>query len=481
MDLKERLVFFLVGLFLLQLFSVANANLVFPVERKFKGSVENLAAIRDHDAQRRGRFLSAVDIPLGGNGRANSNGLYFTKIGLGSPAKDYYVQVDTGSDILWVNCVGCTTCPRKSGLGMDLTLYDPAQSTTSTLVGCNDDFCTSTYNGPISGCSKDMACPYSITYGDGSTTTGSYIKDYITFNRANGDLKTVPDNSTVIFGCGAKQSGTLSSGSEESLDGIIGLGQSNASVLSQLAAAGKVKRVFSHCLDSYNAGGVFAIGEVVQPKFNKTSLVPKMAHYNVNLKDLEVGGDSIQLPTDIFDLSSGREAIIDSGTTLAYLPATVYDQILEKVLAAQPGMKLYLVEEQFTCFRFDDNVDDGFPIVKFTFDEGLTLTTYPHDYLFLFKENMWCVGWQKSIAQSKDGQEIILLGDLVLSNKLVVYDLENMTIGWTDHNCSSSIKVKDDETGKVYAVSAHDLSSASTVIIGSVLTLLMMLITMLNS
>lgn len=25
--------------------------------------------------------------------------------------------------------------------------------------------------------------------------------------------------------------------------------------------------------------------------------------------------------------------------------------------------------------------------------------------------------------------------DLVLSNKLVVYDLENMVIGWTDYNC----------------------------------------------
>jgi len=23
---------------------------------------------------------------------------------------------------------------------------------------------------------------------------------------------------------------------------------------------------------------------------------------------------------------------------------------------------------------------------------------------------MWCVGWQKSMAQTKDGQEIILLG-----------------------------------------------------------------------
>ena len=27
------------------------------------------------------------------------------------------------------------------------------------------------------------------------------------------------------------------------------------------------------------------------------------------------------------------------------------------------------------------------------------------------------------------------LADLVLSNKLVVYDLENMVIGWTDYNC----------------------------------------------
>lgn len=27
------------------------------------------------------------------------------------------------------------------------------------------------------------------------------------------------------------------------------------------------------------------------------------------------------------------------------------------------------------------------------------------------------------------------IADLVLTNKLVVYDLENMTIGWADYNC----------------------------------------------
>lgn len=44
--------------------------------------------------------------------------LYFAKLRIGSPPKDYFVQVDTGSDILWVNCVECQKCPTKSDLGV---------------------------------------------------------------------------------------------------------------------------------------------------------------------------------------------------------------------------------------------------------------------------------------------------------------------------------------------------------------------------
>ncbi|KAK7295199.1 hypothetical protein RJT34_18104 [Clitoria ternatea] len=480
MDLRERLLLFHVGLLALQLCCVANANLVLPVERKFKGPLQSLADVKDHDARRRGRFLSAVDIPLGGNGRPSSTGLYYSKIGLGSPPKDFYVQVDTGSDVLWVNCAGCSSCPKKSGLGMDLTLYDPNGSKSSKLVPCDDNFCTSMYGGEISGCKQDMSCPYSITYGDGSTTTGSYVKDLVTYDRVNGNLQTTPDNSSVIFGCGTKQSGTLSASSDESLDGIMGFGQANSSVLSQLAANGKVKKIFSHCLDNIVGGGIFAIGEVVQPKYNKTSLVPRMAHYNVVLKDMEVGGDPIQLPTDIFGFSSGRGTIIDSGTTLAYLPPSVHDQIVEKVLSQQSELKLYLVEDQFTCFRYTDNLDDGFPVVKFVFEGGLSLSAYPHDYLFEFRDDMYCIGWQKSVSQTKDGNDLILLGDLVLSNKLVVYDLENMVIGWTEYNCSSSIKVKD-ESGSVYTVGAHDLSSASTMLSGRILIFFLLLVAMLST
>ncbi|XWS57264.1 hypothetical protein CRYUN_Cryun09bG0159400 [Craigia yunnanensis] len=100
---------------------------------------------------------------------------------------------------------------------------------------------------------------------------------------------------------------------------------------------------------------------------------------------------------------------------------------------------------------------------------------------FVLQEDVWCLGWQNSGTQSKDGKEMILLGDLVLSNKLVIYDIENQTIGWTEYNCSSSIKVMDEKSGMLYSVGAHDIGSASSLTIGGILTLLSVLVALLHS
>ncbi|KAJ4838776.1 hypothetical protein Tsubulata_033751 [Turnera subulata] len=462
---------------LLQLPS-SSANMVFRVQHKFAGRHRNLSEFRAHDAHRHARLLSAVDLPLGGNGHPAEAGLYFAKIGLGNPSKDYYVQVDTGSDILWVNCVNCDRCPKKSDLGMKLTLYDPGSSASSSRVTCADEFCTMTYNGEVSGCTKEEPCNYQVKYGDGSSTTGFFVRDTLQFDRVVGNYQTAAANGTVSFGCGAVQSGELGS-SSEALDGILGFGQSNSSVISQLASAGKVKRVFAHCLDNINGGGIFAIGEVVAPKVSTTPMVPNQQHYNVVMKEIEVGGNVIDLPTDSFDSGYHRGTIIDSGTTLTYLPEVVYDSIMSAIKSAQPGLALHTVETQFLCFQYSESVDDGFPVVKFHFEESLTLTVYPHDYLFQIKDDVWCFGWMNSGVQSKDGRDMTLLGDLVLSNKLVLYDLENQAIGWTEYNCSSSIKVKD-ESGKVYTVGAENISSASRLISGSSVTFLLLIFALLH-
>lgn len=53
------------------------------------------------------------------------------------------------------------------------------------------------------------------------------------------------------------------------------------------------------------------------------------------LKNIEVDGDVLQLPSDIFDSGNGKGTVIDSGTTLAYLPVIVYDQLIPKVFLSR--------------------------------------------------------------------------------------------------------------------------------------------------
>lgn len=55
--------------------SGVEGNLVFNVRRKFGGRESLLSSSRAHDVRRHGRILSAVDLPLGGNGHPSGTGL----------------------------------------------------------------------------------------------------------------------------------------------------------------------------------------------------------------------------------------------------------------------------------------------------------------------------------------------------------------------------------------------------------------------
>jgi len=432
---------------------------VLNVKYKYAGQERSLTQLKAHDSRRQLRILAGVDLPLGGSGRPDAVGLYYAKIGIGTPPKDYYMQVDTGSDIMWVNCIQCTECPKRSSLGIDLTLYNIEDSETGKLVPCNQEFCLEINGGPLTGCTANDSCPYLQIYEDGSSTAGIFVKDAVQYAQISGDLQTTSSNGSIIFGCGARQSGDLGSSHDEALDGILGFGKSNSSIISQLASSGQVKKIFAHCLDGVNGGGIFAIGHVVQPKVNMTPLVPNQPHYNVNMTSVQVGHIKLNISKEVFEAGDRKGTIIDSGTTLAYLPEMVYEPLVSKIISQQPDLKVQTIHDEYTCFQYSDSVDDGFPPVIFNFENSLSLKVYPHEYLFLF-EGLWCIGWQNNGVQSRDRMNLTLLGDLVLSNKLVLYDLENQAIGWTEYNCSSSITVKDEQTGTVHLVGYHTISSA---------------------
>ncbi|CAN1253259.1 Aspartic proteinase 36 [Linum perenne] len=341
----------------------APGNGVFSVKYRYAGMQRTLSDLKAHDDRRQLQILAGVDLPLGGTGRPNGVGLYYAKIGIGTPSNDYYVQVDTGSDIMWVNCIQCKECPRTSSLGIDLTLYDINQSASGSLVTCDKEFCSEVNGGPLSGCTANVTCPYLEIYGDGSSTAGYFVKDVVKYDRVSGDLETTSANGSVIFGCGARQSGDLGSSTEEALG---------------------VKKIFAHCLDGKNGGGIFAIGHVVEPRVNMTPIMLDQPHYNVNMTAVQVGHDVLNLPADVFEAGERKGAIIDSGTTLAYLPEMIYKPLVTKIISEQPDLRVQTVRDEYTCFQYSGSVDDAFPNVTFYFANSLFLRVYPHEYLFPF-------------------------------------------------------------------------------------------------
>ena len=57
-------------------------------------------------------------------------------------------------------------------------------------------------------------------------------------------------------------------------------------------------------------------------------IVPLRPHYNVNMKSIDVGGTALPLPSHIFETGEKKGTIIDSGTTLTYLPELVYKDVM---------------------------------------------------------------------------------------------------------------------------------------------------------
>ncbi|KAL5729367.1 hypothetical protein ACHQM5_002336 [Ranunculus cassubicifolius] len=351
---------------------------VFQVQHRFAGVKRSLTDIKDHDTRRHQRLLYSIDVPLGGDGKATGTGLYFTKIKIGSPSRDYYVHVDTGSDLFWVNCAQCNGCPSKSGLGIDLTLYNPESSSGSERITCDQEFCTLNSGGPIPGCYRGAQCQYQLGYGDGSSTLGYFVKDVVQYDRVSGNLATTSANS-----CGTQQSGNLQDPSV-ALDGLIGFGQSKISMLSQIAATGAIKQKFAHCLDGVHRGGIFAIGNVVQPSVKTTPMVPNKQHYNVNLLSIMVGKSTLSLPSGVLGTANPKETIVDSGTTLAYLPDVMYQALISQSL----GMckEMWLVPHCLGCSQLTNMFwinPNSSHLYIYDFDFGRTTD------LYIETLNMW--------------------------------------------------------------------------------------------
>ncbi|XP_013600030.1 PREDICTED: aspartic proteinase-like protein 2 isoform X1 [Brassica oleracea var. oleracea] len=430
---------------------VCGSDSVLKLERLIPPSHElSLAQLRAFDSARHGRLLQSpvggvVDFPVYGASDPFLVGLYYTKVKFGTPPREFNVQIDTGSDVLWVSCTPCNGCPKTSELQIQLSFFDPGASSSSSMVSCSDRRCYSNFQTE-SGCSPNNLCSYSFKYGDGSGTSGYYISDFMSFDTVITRTLAINSSAPFVFGCSNLQTGDLQR-PRRAVDGIFGLGQGRLSVISQLATQGLAPRVFSHCLKGdKSGGGVMVLGQIKRPDTVYTPLVPSQPHYNVNLQSIAVNNQILPIDPSVFTIATGDGTIIDTGTTLAYLPDEAYVPFVQAISSAVSQYGRAVTYESYQCFDITSGAVDVFPEVSLNFAGGASMVLTPRGYLQMFSSSgssIWCIGFQRM-----SHRRITILGDLVLKDKVVVYDLVRQRIGWAEYDCSLEVNVSATRGGR---------------------------------
>ncbi|XP_042415327.1 aspartic proteinase CDR1-like [Zingiber officinale] len=241
------------------------------------------------------------------------DGEFLMGFSMGMPnPQSVWGMVDTGSNLNWVNCVGCQ-CFNNTAV-----LFNSSASISYNKLSCFSNECRSLSKGY---CSTDRKCQYHYSYGDGSNIDGILSSDTFTFTHL--DI-SIPN---VIFGCNSRSLSTLG----DDWGCLIGLGPSSPSLINQIAPK-YIKKYFSYCLNLLDGGygSRLFLGQSKPTVAGKATVTPLMTNddfYAVQLDTISLPGEfDIEYNTRRSKLRAGN-IIFDSGTIMTMLDNQVVDEL----------------------------------------------------------------------------------------------------------------------------------------------------------
>ncbi|KAK6925238.1 Xylanase inhibitor, N-terminal [Dillenia turbinata] len=373
---------------------------------------------------------SAANIPVRGN--VYPYGLYFTYLLIGSPPRPYFLDMDTGSDLTWIQCdAPCTSCSAGAH-----PLYKPVQG---KLLSTTETMCVEVQKNQKVPCATCQLCDYEIEYADKSSTMGVLMKDELQLVVTNGSLAKF----NIVFGCAYDQQGLLLN-SLARTDGILGLSRAKVSLPSQLAGLGIVNNVLGHCLTTKAIGGGYMfLGDDYVPFWGMT-WVPMLNTPNINLYYTEVMKISYGNGR-LLDNTAGH-VVFDSGSSYTYFTKQVYSSLIARLrdlsgelIQDESDSTLPLCWRPESPIRTIDEVKQYFKPLVLQFRNKwwfvpTKLIIPPEGYLIINNKGNVCLGILDG-SQVYDGSTIIL-GDISLRGKLFIFDNENQKIGWTQSDCA---------------------------------------------
>jgi hypothetical protein len=358
-------------------------------------------------------------------------GEYTMALSVGTPPQRFVAVMDTGSDLVWLNCMPCIQCINQP----HGPPFDPSLSSSYSPASCVDNACTDFPNGQ-SSCAGTSSCEYYYAYGDGSSTTGDVAYETITVSNLDGSAASI---SHVTFGCGHNQTGDSFYGA----DGLVGLGQGSFSLPSQLQNI--YSDIFSYCLvgAATSTASTFLFGSpegviqgLVYTPIVTNSLIPTF--YYVGMTGITVGRTQLDLPIGTFDIyfDGSGGVIMDSGTTLTYLNNAAYLAVVQEVqsLVNYPVVDGSLFQMGL-CYDLTGITNPSFPSMAFQFEDanGATIDFQltPENLLIeLQTPSLVCL----SILPTDQVTSII--GNIAQQDHHMVFDRVSNQVGWVSTTCS---------------------------------------------
>ncbi|KAL6545096.1 hypothetical protein OROHE_010003 [Orobanche hederae] len=400
-----------------------------------KGSLDYYAAMAHRDQLFKARRLatSTATSPLlsflGANQtfRLPSLGfLHYSVVSVGTPALTYLVALDTGSDLFWLPC-DCKSCVRSlnstSSQRLDLNIYSPSTSSSSKLLPCNSTTC-----GRTRGCSvRRNACAYQEVYLSSNTSTTGILVDDVLHLGTDATPQNIVE-APITLGCGIIQTGDFLDGA--AINGLFGLGMDNVSVPSILANKGLTANSFSMCfgadgLGRINFGDKGSSGQKVTP-FNLEQLHPT---YNITVTQIAVANNVTELEFT---------AVFDSGTSFTYLNDPAYSVIVESFNSQITNEPRYQSRTRMIfdyCYALSATQNNySVPMLNLTMGGGNEFYVTAPTILIPLQGGgyVYCLAVVKS-------EDINIIGQNFMTGYRIVFDREEMVLGWKESNCHNSV------------------------------------------
>lgn len=314
---------------------------------------------------------------------------YITPVSIGTPAQILNLDFDTGSSDLWVFS---SLQPSSSVRGQ--AIYTPSKSTSSSV---------------LSGAS------WSITYGDGSSSSGSVYTDSVTV----GGL-TVANQAVEVA---SRVSSAFTT--DPNCDGLLGLGFNSINQVKPTKQATWISNVKSSLNSGLftadlkqNSDGKYNFGYIDSSAYTGsilyTDVDSSQGFWGFTSTGYQIGSNS--------KVTASIDSIADTGTTLLFLPSSVVTAYYRQVSGSSYSNDYggYVVPCSAT-------------LPSFSFGVGSGLFTIPGDIIkfqAVDDAGTSCYGG----IQPNTGIGFSIFGDIALKAGFVVFDIDGKRLGWAAKN-----------------------------------------------